>query len=120
MSATLITHHSSLITHHSSLSPSHLPNHGQDHRPPPHLFPEISFQLRPHFFLHHFDLAQLVGVALADQLHELCADLFEHFAAGVDVDQAAGDDLRVAHQPPARVEHHHHDHEPIFGQVLAV
>src|SRR4051812_24188638 len=110
------THHSSPFTHHYL----HLPNHRQDHRPATHFFSKVPFELRAHFFLHHLDVAQLVGPAGLDQLHELCADLVEHVAAGVDMHQAAGDDLGVAHQLSVRVQRHHHDHEAVLREVLAV
>src|SRR5712692_4354569 len=102
----LITHHSSLITFLS-----HLPNYGQNHRPPAHFLSEVALEKSPHLLLDNFEVAQLVGVALTDQLHELCADVVEDVLAGVHMYQAARDDLGIANQLSPGIECHHDDDE---------
>src|SRR5229473_2085247 len=98
----------------------HLPNHRQDHRPPSHFLAEVAFEEAAHFLLSEIVVEQFVRPALMQHLHELCANLGQDVLALVDMEQSAGDDLRLPPDIPVGVDGYDHDDEAVFCEMLAV
>ena len=66
------------------------------------------------------ELRNSSGVPCSKDSREHGPHFVEHVLAGVDVHEAAGDDLRVADQLPVAVDGDDDDDEAVLGEVLAV
>src|SRR4051795_829339 len=99
---------------------SHLPDHGQDQRPATHRLAEVALQQGAHLLLQDVGITKLLGSAFTKDACQHAAHFVEHFLAGVDVHEAAGDDLGLPDEHSVRVDGHDDDHEAFFGEVLPV
>src|SRR5688572_10801655 len=98
----------------------HLPDHRKNQRPATHGLSEIALERGPHLLLKQIGIAQLIRGTFGKHANQLFAQVVEHVLRRVDMDEPAGNDLRLPNELPGRIDRDHDDHEAILGEMLPI